>query len=337
MEHKIKLEFPDGSSKEYEKGITGEHIAKGISEGLARKAICVKVNDKLQELKAPIESSGKFKIITFNDDEGKNTFRHSSAHLMAQAIQRLFPDAKLTIGPVVEEGFYYDIDHEPFKPEDLAKIEEEMKKIVKEDLEIKRREISTKEALELFKNNSYKQEIIKNIEEFGEGSVEQSSPTFHSRESHTDKSDTVSVYTQGEFSDLCRGPHLPRTGMIKAFKLTKTAGAYWRGDVKNKQLQRIYGVSFPDKKELEEYLQRLEEAEKRDHRKLGKEMDLFVFSELVGSGLPLWTPKGTLLRNLLDEYIWTLRREKGYKQVTIPHITKKYLYETSGHWAKYSD
>jgi len=286
--HKLKITFPDGSVKEFEKGITGEDIAKSISEGLLRKSLCIKVDNKVQDLNQEITNSCEIKIITFADLEGKDTFRHSSAHLMAQAVTRLFPETKLTIGPVVEEGFYYDIDHPPFKQEDLEKIEEEMKKIVKEDLKIERKELSTKEALELFKDNPYKTEIIKNIEEFGEG--------------RTDKSDTVTIYSQGEFFDLCRGPHLPRTGMIKSFKLTKLAGAYWRGDAKNKQLQRIYGISFPDKKDLDAHLKLLEEAEKRDHRKLGRQLELFMFDD-VSPGSAFFYPKGTTLYLELMEFL----------------------------------
>ncbi|MGV8162729.1 MAG: threonine--tRNA ligase [Candidatus Nanoarchaeia archaeon] len=322
MEQKINLKFPDGTHKEYPQGTTGLDVAKSISEGLARKATCIKIGDKLLDLHATLSESGDFKVITFQDQEGKDTFRHSTAHLMAQALQRLFPEAKLTIGPVVEEGFYYDIDTPPFKPEDLEKIEEEMKKIVKEDLKIEREELSTKDALELFKNNPYKIEIIKNIEEFGEGK--------------TDKSDRVSIYKQGEFFDLCRGPHLPKTGMIKSFKLTKIAGAYWRGDAKNKQLQRIYGISFPDKKDLEEYLQRIEEAEKRDHRKLGRQLELYMFDD-VSPGSPFFHPKGTTIYLELINFLRKEYRKRGYLEVITPLIYDKSLWETSGHWEFYKD
>ncbi len=320
MEQKIKLIFPGGSHKEYDKGITGEEIAKSISEGLLRKAVCIKLDDKLIDLATPIINSGKIKVITFSDSEGKNVFRHSTAHLMAHAITRLFPDAKLTIGPVVDEGFYYDIDHSPFKPEDIDKIEDEMRKIVKEDLKIERKELTTKEALDTFRNNSYKQEIIKNIQEFESESSE--------------NNDKVSIYTQGEFSDLCRGPHLPRTGMIKAFKLTKLAGAYWRGDSKNKQLQRIYGISFPDKKELDEYLKMLEEAEKRDHKKIGKELDLFSFHE-EGPGFPFFKPKGMIIWNALLDYWRDMHRKYNYKEIKTPIMLSKLLWEKSGHWGYY--
>lgn len=320
MEHKIKLTFPDGSHKEFQKGITGEEFAKSISEGLLRKAVCIKLDNELLDLTTPITKSGEIKVITFSDSEGKNVFRHSTSHLMAQAVLRLFPEAKLTIGPVVEEGFYYDIEHAPFNPEDLIKIEEEMKKIVKEDLKIQRKELSTKEALELFKHNEYKQEIIKNIEEFESES--------------SDKKDKVSIYTQGEFSDLCRGPHLQRTGMIKAFKLTKIAGAYWKGDAKNKQLQRIYGISFPEKKELEEYLKMLEEAERRDHKKIGKELDLFSFHE-EGPGFPFFKPKGMIIWNALLDYWREMHRKYNYKEIKTPIMLSKLLWEKSGHWGYY--
>lgn len=320
--NKIGLVFPDGSKKEFESGVTGTTITKGISEGLLRKAVGIKLNESLLDMTAPITESGDFKILTFEDEEGKEIFRHSSAHLMAQALLRLFPEAKLTIGPVVSEGFYYDVDHPPFKQEDLSKIEDEMKKIVKEDLEIKRDEISTKDALNLFKGNPYKQEIIKNIEEFGEGK--------------TEKSDVVSVYKQGEFVDLCRGPHVPRTGMIKSFKLLKVAGAYWRGDSKNKQLQRIYGISFPDKKDLNSYLTLLEEAEKRDHRKLGKNLDLFQFHE-YSPGSPFFFPKGAVIYNELLNFVRGEYRKRGYDEVITPLLYDKALWETSGHWEHYKE
>ncbi|MFA6073728.1 MAG: threonine--tRNA ligase [Candidatus Woesearchaeota archaeon] len=321
-EHKITLIYPDGTKKEQHVGITGEEIAKSISEGLARKSVCIKIDDALYDLSTPIMKSGEIKIITLTDPEGKNTYQHSTAHVMAQAITRLFPEAKLTIGPVVDDGFYYDIDHAPFNPADLEKIEEEMKKIVKEDLTFKRIELSTKDALKLFQNNSYKQEIIKNIEEFGEGK--------------TEKSETVSIYTQGDFSDLCRGPHLPRTGMIKAFKLTKLAGAYWRGDSKNKQLQRIYGVSFPEKKELDTYLKNIEEAEKRDHRKIGKQLELFMFDD-VSPGSAFFYPKGTTIYLELMNFLRKEYRKRGYFEVITPLIYDKSLWETSGHWEFYKE
>jgi len=320
--NKINLVFPDGSKKEFDAGTTGTTITQSISEGLLRKAVGIKLNNTLLDLNAPLNESGDFKILTFENEEGKTIFRHSSAHLMAQALVRVFPEAKLTIGPVVAEGFYYDVDHPPFKPEDLIKIEEEMKKIVKEDLEIKRKEISTKEALKLFSGNNYKQEIIKNIEEFGEGK--------------TEKSDAVSIYAQGDFFDLCRGPHLPRTGMIKAFKLLKVAGAYWRGDSKNKQLQRVYGISFPDKKDLTNYLTLIEEAEKRDHRKIGRELDLFSF-QLEAPGMPFFHSKGTHIWNTLVHFMTNLLEQRNYELVKTPIILNQSLWKQSGHWDHYKD
>ncbi len=319
---KISLIFPDGSKKDFESGITGTLIAKSISEGLLRKALGIKLDDFVLDLNAPITKSGKIKILTFEDEEGKDIFRHSSAHLMAQAVLRLFPEAKLTIGPVVSEGFYYDIDHPPFNQEDLLRIEQEMSKIVKDNLEIKRKEISTKDALKLFSGNKYKVEIIKNIEEFGEGK--------------TEKSDTVSIYEQGEFFDLCRGPHLPNTGLIKAFKLIKVAGAYWRGDSKNKQLQRIYGISFPEKKDLTAHLTLLEEAEKRDHRKLGRDLDLFSF-QLEAPGMPFFHDKGAYIWNKLVKFMTELLEQRNYELVKTPIILNQSLWKQSGHWDHYKD
>ncbi|MBI5392894.1 threonine--tRNA ligase [Candidatus Woesearchaeota archaeon] len=313
----ITIEFPDGSKRQFPENTTGIQIAESISQGLARETLAIKFNDKIMDAFLPLTESGKLKLFTFKDKEGVEVFRHSSAHLLAHAIIELFPEAKLTIGPVVEEGFFYDIDHPAFHTEDLEKIEKRMKEIVDRKLEVARKEYPIGEALKLFENNQYKVELIKELANNGEK--------------------TVSVYHQGKFFDLCTGPHVPNTGKIKAVKLMKLAGAYWRGDIKNKQLQRIYGISFADKKDLNEYLRILEEAKKRDHRKLGKELDLFFFSDLVGVGLTLWTPKGTMLRNLLDDYVWQLRKERGYQKVTIPHLTKKDLYMTSGHWQKYSE
>jgi threonyl-tRNA synthetase len=322
MEKEIKLTFPDGSIKEFPKGILGEDFTKSISEGLLRKAVCIKLDENMYDLQLPIQKSGNIKVITLQDPEGINVLRHSTAHLMAQAVLRLFPDAKLTIGPVVEEGFYYDIDHEPFKPEDILKIEEEMKKIIKEDLKITREDIAISDALELFKGNEYKLEIIKDIDNI-KGEIE-----------HTGK---VTIYRQGDFFDLCRGPHIPRTGMIKAFKLTKLAGAYWRGDAKNKQLQRIYGISFADKKELDDYLKMMEEAEKRNHKKIGEEMELFAIFDLIGKGLPVWLPKGEIIRQEIETFAIETEKKFGYVRVSTPHLAKKELFEKSGHLPHYQD
>ncbi|MCC7574162.1 threonine--tRNA ligase [Candidatus Woesearchaeota archaeon] len=319
MTKEITLEFPDGLKKKYEEGITGEEIVKNISEGLARKTICYSINEELKDLYEPIRTNGTIKFLTFEDEEGQDVFRHSSAHLMAQAILRVFPEAKLTIGPVVKEGYYYDIDHAPFKQEDLEKIEQEMNKIVKENLPVKRKELTQEQAQELFKDNKYKLELLKGI-----GLDE---------ENYKDK---ITVYEQGEFSDLCRGPHVPRTGMIKAFKITKIAGAYWRADAKNKQLQRLYGISFPEKKQLQEHLHLIEEAEKRDHRKIGKALDLYFFND-VSPGAAFFHPKGTIIYNELLTFLREEYKKRKYHEVITPLIYDKSLWETSGHWEHYKE
>jgi threonyl-tRNA synthetase len=312
----VKISFPDGKSEEFSKGISVLEIAEKIGPRLAMASIAAKVNGILVDVSYKIDSDSQVQIITGKDKEGLDVIRHSAAHLFAQALLRMYPEVKLTIGPVVDEGFYYDIDCDrTFSPSDFPAIEAEMEKIVREDLPVYREEISKSEALKLFHDNKFKIEMINELPEH----------------------EKISMYKQGEFFDLCRGPHVPRTSRLKAVKLSKVAGAYWRADVNNKQLKRIYGYAFAEKKDLDAYLKLLEEAEKRDHRKIGKEQGLFVFSDLVGPGLPLWTPKGTLLRNLLDDYIWSLRSAKGYSKVCIPHLTKKELYETSGHWQKYQD
>lgn len=312
----VKIVFPDGKSEEFSKGTTVLEIAEKIGPRLAMAAVAAKVNGTLVDLSYKIDTDSQVQIMTGKDKEGLDVIRHSAAHLFAQALLRMFPECKLTIGPVVEDGFYYDIDSErTFSPADFPAIEAEMEKIVREDFPVFREELSKHDALKLFATNDYKVEMIN---EFPEG-------------------EKISLYKQGEFYDLCRGPHVPRTSRLKAVKLSKIAGAYWRGNEKNQQLQRIYGYAFAEKKDLDEYIKLLEEAAKRDHRKIGREQGLFLFSDLVGGGLPLWTPKGTLLRNLLDDYIWELRKNKGYSKVCIPHLTKKELYETSGHWQKYQD
>lgn len=311
---KIKIKFPDNSVKEYEKGISIIEIAKKLGKKLADDAIAAKLNDKLVDLSTKINKDSKLKIITFKDDEGKEVFRHSSAHLMAQAIKNLFPKAKFAIGPAIDEGFYYDIDYEKsFTPEDFVKIEKEMDKIVKENLKIERTELSKKQALKLFKGNPYKTEMIKELED-----------------------EKITIYKQGDFIDFCKGPHVPSTGKIKAFKLTKIAGAYWKGDAKNKQLQRLYGISFPDKKQLEDYLKLLEEAEKRDHRKLGKELDLFSVHD-EGPGFPFFHPKGTVIINILKDFWRKEHAKAGYTEVITPMILNKNLWEQSGHWDHYKE
>lgn len=309
----IQLTFPDGNIEEFEAGINGLQVAQSISEGLARAALAIKVNDKLTDLTTPITTDSTIQIITFKDQEGKELFWHSSAHLLAHAIKRLYPQAKPTIGPSVEVGFYYDFDDLKITLEDFPKIEEEMKKIVKEELAPKRIEYNSKEeALKAFAHNPYKGEMI---ESFDEG---------------------LSAYQQGDFLDLCRGPHIPNTKVIKAFKLTKLAGAYWRGDANNKQLTRVYGVSFPDKKELKEYLTMLEEAEKRDHRKIGKEMDLFSFHE-ESPGSPFFHGKGAFIYNQLVGLMREEYRKRFYDEVITPLVYDKSLWETSGHWEHYKD
>lgn len=305
---KIKITLPDGKTKHYKKGITALEVAKSIGERLAEDALAAKVNDKLIDLSVKIKEDSKIKILTFKDKEGLEIFRHSTAHLMAHAVIDLFPKAKPTIGPVVEEGFYYDFDiKHHFTPEDIKKIEKRMQEIVNKDYNVKRLELSKKEAKKTFKSNPYKIELI---EEFNE-------PT--------------SAYKQGNFIDLCRGPHLPNTGKIKAFKLMKIAGAYWRGDVKNKQLQRIYGISFPEKKELENYLHLLKEAEKRDHRKLGKELDIFSLHE-EGPGFIFFHPKGMTIINILKDFSRRVHIKNGYEEIQTPLILNKKIWEKSGHW-----
>ncbi len=310
---KIKISFPDNSTKEFEQGVTGLDIAKSISEGLAQAACAIKVNGKVQDLSLPISEDSKVQILTFDDPEGKEVFLHSAAHLLAHAVTELYPYAKLTIGPVVEEGFYYDIDHDPFTPEDLKKIEQKMHEIMKRKEIIKREMISKKDALELFKDNPYKIEMINDLEE-----------------------GSISIYRQGSFVDLCRGPHLPHTGMIKAFKLTKIAGAYWRGDAKNKQLQRIYGIAFPEKKDLKEWLRLREEAEKRDHRKLGKKLELFSFHD-EAPGMPFFLPKGMVIWNELIDFWMEEHRKAEYVLVKTPVMMNRILWERSGHWMNYRE
>jgi len=311
---KMKIRFPDGSVKEYEKGISIIEVARKLGKRLADEAVAAKLDNELVDLSTKINKDSKLKIITFKDDEGKEVFRHSSAHLMAHAIKRLFPKAKLSIGPAVEDGFYYDIDYEKrFKPEDFAKIEKEMDRIVKENLKLERIELTKKQALKKFKDNPYKTEMIKELED-----------------------EKISIYRQGNFIDFCRGPHVPSTGKIKAFKLTKIAGAYWKGDAKNKQLQRLYGISFPDKEQLRKYLKLLEEAEKRDHRKLGKELDLFSVHD-EGPGFPFFHPNGTVIINILKDFWRKEHAKAGYTEAITPIILNRNLWEQSGHWDHYKE
>ena len=312
----IKITLPDGSFKEFEQGVTPYEVAQSISEGLARNVLVAKVNDQLVELDKPINEDASLTLYTWNDREGKDTFWHSSAHLMAAAIESLYPGVKFGIGPHIETGFYYDIDFMNYtiSSDDFPKIEEKMKELASQKIQFVRREVPKAEALDYFtkKGDEYKLELIDGLED-----------------------GQISFYESGPFTDLCRGPHLHDTSAIKAIKLLKTAGAYWRGDEKRKQLTRIYAVTFPKKKELDEYLALLEEAAKRDHRKLGREMELFTFSPLVGQGLPLWLPKGAALRDRLEQFLRKVQKRYGYLQVITPHIGNVNLYKTSGHYAKY--
>lgn len=313
---KIKLTLPDGSIREYDKGVTGLEVGLSISEGLARNVLAAKLNGKVIDAFREITTDGTFQLLTWNDKEGKATFWHSSAHLMAEALEALYPGVKLGIGPAIDNGFYYDVDFgdREFDAEELPKIEEKMLELARQKNEYSREEVSKNDALGYYekKGDPYKLELISELED-----------------------GTISFYKQGNFTDLCRGPHIPNTGFVKAAKILNIAGAYWRGNEKNKQLTRLYGVTFPKQGELKEYLELLEEAKKRDHRKIGKELELFTFSEKVGKGLPLWLPKGAILRERLENFMRKAQVKAGYEQVVSPHIGSKELYVTSGHYAKY--
>lgn len=312
----INITFPDNNVKQFEPGTTALDIAKSISEGLARNVLSARVDDEVWDATRPIHKDARLQLLTWNDPEGKATMWHSSAHLMAEAIEQLYPGVKFGIGPDIENGFYYDIDtgDKVITEADLAEIEKKMQQLAKEKQSFARHDISKKDALEYFekKGDEYKIELISELND-GE----------------------ITLYKSGSFTDLCRGPHIPDTGAIKAIKLLNIAGAYWRGDENRKQLTRIYGITFPKKSELNEYLQMLEEAKKRDHRKLGKELELFSFSQKVGSGLPLWLPKGAMLRERLEQYLKKVQKEAGYLPVITPHIGNVKLYKTSGHYDKY--
>jgi len=312
----IHITFPDGAVREYEAGISGLDIAKSISEGLMRKVLAVELDGKVVDAFGAINQDARIKFLTWDDKGGKSTFWHSSAHLMAEALQEIYPDTKFAIGPPIEKGFYYDIDlgDQKITDEDLALIEKKMKEHAANKERFSRKEVSKADAIAYFteKQDPYKLELIDGLED-----------------------GQITFYTQGEFTDLCRGPHIPNTGYIKAIKLTNIAGAYWRGDEKNKMLTRIYGVTFPAKKDLDDYLTFLEEAKKRDHRKLGKELELFAFSEKVGAGLPLWLPNGAMLRERLQQFLQKAQIESGYLPVITPHIGNINLYKTSGHYEKY--
>jgi threonyl-tRNA synthetase len=312
----VKITLPDGSVREYEKGVSGLQIAVSISEGLARNVLAAKVNGEVWDASRPILQDSSVQLLTWNDKEGKSTFWHSSAHLMAEALESLYPGIKFGIGPPIENGFYYDVDFgdKPLEGAELEQIENKMLELARQKNDYIRKDVAKKDAIAYFKEkgDEYKLDLLEGL---ADGSI-----TF---------------YEQGNFVDLCRGPHIPNTGFIKAAKLLNIAGAYWRGDEKNKMLTRIYGITFPKAKELEEYLHMLEEAKRRDHRKLGRELELFTFSEKVGMGLPLWLPKGTLLRERLVAFMKRAQDKSGYQQVTTPHIGHKVLYETSGHYEKY--
>lgn len=312
----IKVTFPDGSVREFAKGITGLQLAESISSRLAQEVLAITVNEQIWDLSRPIETDAAIKLHKWDDEEAKHAYWHSSAHLMAEALQELYPGIKFGIGPAIENGFYYDVDPGTavIKEGDLPTIEAKMVELAARKEAIVRTDISKAEALKKFedKGDEYKVELISALED-----------------------GTITLYSQGNFTDLCRGPHLPNTGEIKAIKLLSVAGAYWRGDEKRKMLTRIYGITFPKKKMLDEYLVLLEEAKKRDHRKIGRELELFMFSEMVGKGLPMWLPRGTALRLRLEDFLKKIQRRFDYQQVMTPHIGNKQLYVTSGHYAKY--
>ncbi|HOW30676.1 MAG TPA: threonine--tRNA ligase [Bacteroidales bacterium] len=312
----INITLPDNSVRQYPEGTTSIEVALSISEGLARNVLAAKVNGEVWDATRPINSDARLQLLTWNDTEGKATMWHSSAHLMAEAIEQLFPGVKFGIGPDIENGFYYDMDFgdRQMTPEDLPAIEAKMLELAREKQGFKRREVSKALALDYFtkKNDEYKLELISDLED-----------------------GQITFYESGSFTDLCRGPHLPDTSPIKAVKLLNIAGAYWRGDEKRKMLTRIYGITFPKQKELDEYLVLLEEAKKRDHRKLGRELELFTFSQKVGQGLPLWLPKGAMLRERLERFLKNLQQKAGYMPVITPHIGNVELYKTSGHFQKY--
>lgn len=318
MSDQITITLPDGSKRSYDKGATALDVAQSISEGLARNVLAAKVNGEVRDSFRPINEDAELQLLTWNDNEGKSTMWHSSAHLMAEALEALYPGIKLGIGPPIENGFYYDVDFEgiDFDADNLEAIENKMLELAREKNEFVRRDISKADAISYYKEkgDEYKLELIDGLED---GSI-----TF---------------YTQGNFTDLCRGPHIPHTGYIKAVKILNVAGAYWRGDENRKQLTRLYAISFPKQKELKEYLELLEQAKLRDHRKIGKELDLFTFSEKVGKGLPLWLPKGAVLRERLENFMRKAQLKAGYDQVVSPHIGGKELYVTSGHYAKYGE
>lgn len=308
----IQISFPDGSNREFPQGTTAMAVAESISRGLAKNAVAALVNGVAVDLSTPIETDATLQILTFSDPQGVEVFRHSSAHLMAQAVTELFPNARPTIGPAVDDGFYYDFDHPPFSTEDLERIEKRMEELAKKDTVVQRLVLTKAEAAEIFKANPFKLEMIQEIE-----------------------GETVTAYRQGDFIDLCRGPHLPRTGLIKAMKILKVGGSYWRADASKAALQRIYGITFPDKKLLQEHLDMLEQAKLRDHRKIGKELDLFAFHE-EGPGFPFWLPNGMLLREQIVSYWREVHKRSGYQEISTPMMLDESLWHRSGHWGHYS-
>ena len=312
----IQITLPDGSVKSFEANVTPMDVAKSISEGLARNVISASFNGLTVETLTPLTTDGSLILYTWNNDEGKKAFWHSSAHVLAQAIEELYPNAKLTIGPAIDNGFYYDVDFgdAAISDKDFKEIENKMLEIARGKHDFKMRSATKAEALALYKDNEFKTELIENLED-----------------------GTITFCDHSSFTDLCRGGHIPNTGIIKAAKILSVAGAYWRGDEKNKQLTRVYGITFPKQKDLTEYLHLLEEAKKRDHRKLGKELELFTFSQKVGAGLPLWLPKGAALRERLENFLKAAQKKAGYEMVVTPHIGQKELYVTSGHYAKYGE
>jgi threonyl-tRNA synthetase len=314
----VQIQFPDGAVRSYEKGITALGIAKSISEGLAKKVLAASVNGEVWDATRPINTDSTLKLFTWDDNEGKNTFWHSSAHLLAEAVEMQFPGAKFWVGPALEKGFYYDIDlgGKTLKEEDVIILEKKMNELAKQANAYVRKEMSKAEAVAYFteKNDEYKLDLLSGLED-----------------------GTITFYTQGQFTDLCRGPHIPNTGAIKAIKITNIAGAFWKGDEKNKMLTRVYGVTFPNQKELDEYLLMLEEAKKRDHRKLGKELGIYTMDDDVGPGLPLWMPNGTIIIEELENLAKETEEAAGYKRVVTPHIAKESMYITSGHLPYYQD
>ncbi|MDR9417361.1 threonine--tRNA ligase [Gracilimonas sp.] len=317
-DQKITLTLPDGTQREYSSGTTGLEVAQSIAAGLARAALSITVDGDIIDLDRPITKDAEIAINTWDSEDGKYTFWHSSAHLLAEAIQELYPEAKFGIGPPIESGFYYDIDFgdKQITQEDLPKIEQKFIEKARQKSEFERKDVSKEEALSFYKENGneYKVDLIEDLED-----------------------GTITFYTQGDFTDLCRGPHIPNSGDVKAVKLTSLAGAYWRGDNDSKQLTRIYGISFPKQKMLEEHLNRVEEAKKRDHRKLGKELGIYMIDSMVGSGLPMWLPNGTILRRTLEAFLRDEQKKRGYKEVITPHIANIELYKTSGHYPYYKD